>query len=149
MIPLIAELLAAKRWTMMARRQASSDDVTITGNSRIRLAMVWGIITIFFSVASVGGTYAVKTVWYVAKVMSHMPQGSSLTVHPLGGCRLADSPAEGVTSARPEDFGQVFGYRNLFVADGAIVPKALGLNPSRTIGALAERVAKIIVSESR
>ena len=36
--------------------------------------------------------------------------------------------------------GEVFGYRNLFVADGAIVPEALGLNPSKTIAALAERI---------
>ena len=45
--------------------------------------------------------------------------------------------------------GEVFGYKNLYVADGAIVPKAIGLNPSRTIGALAERIAKIIVTEAR
>jgi cholesterol oxidase len=32
--------------------------------------------------------------------------------------------------------GEGFGYRNLFLADGAIVPEALGVNPSRTIGAL-------------
>ena len=35
--------------------------------------------------------------------------------------------------------GEVFGYRNLFVIDGAIVPEALGVNPSRSIAALAER----------
>jgi choline dehydrogenase-like flavoprotein len=29
------------------------------------------------------------------------------------------------------------------VADAAIIPTALGVNPSRTIGALAERIAKI------
>jgi cholesterol oxidase len=45
--------------------------------------------------------------------------------------------------------GEVFGHRNLYVADGAIVPKAIGLNPSRTIGALAERVAALIVADRR
>ena len=35
------------------------------------------------------------------------------------------------------------------IGDAAIIPEALGVNPSRTIGALAERIAKIIVSESR
>jgi len=43
----------------------------------------------------------------------------------------------------------VFGYRNLYVADGAIIPGALGVNPSRTIGALAERVAKILGDDGR
>ena len=46
--------------------------------------------------------------------------------------------AEGVRDSGVVDHkGEVFGYRNLYVADGAIVPKAIGLNPSRTIAALA------------
>jgi choline dehydrogenase-like flavoprotein len=35
------------------------------------------------------------------------------------------------------------------VADAAIIPEALGVNPSRTIGALAERIASIIKAEGR
>jgi cholesterol oxidase len=42
--------------------------------------------------------------------------------------------------------GEVFGHRNLFVADGAIVPKAIGLNPSKTIAALAEHIASGIAA---
>lgn len=68
-----------------------------------------------------------------------------ITPHPLGGCNMATAATDGVVNHA----GEVFGYRNLYVADGAIVPKALGLNPSRTIGALAERVAAIIIGESR
>jgi cholesterol oxidase len=68
-----------------------------------------------------------------------------ITPHPLGGCNMGLAASDGVVNHA----GEVFGYRNLFVADGAIVPKALGLNPSRTIGALAERVASIIVREGR
>ena len=68
-----------------------------------------------------------------------------ITPHPLGGCNMAGTAAEGVVDQK----GEVFGYRNLFVADGAIVPKAIGLNPSRTIGALAERIASIIIAEKR
>jgi len=48
--------------------------------------------------------------------------------------------ASGVVDHR----GEVFGYPNLFVADGAIIPEAIGLNPSRTIAALAERIAALI-----
>jgi len=68
-----------------------------------------------------------------------------ITPHPLGGCNVADTADHGVVNHA----GEVFGYPNLFVADGAVVPKALGLNPSRTIGALAERTASIITTEGR
>lgn len=71
--------------------------------------------------------------------------GDLITPHPLGGCNMGVSAADGVVDHK----GEVFGYKNLFVADGAIVPKAIGLNPSRTIGALAERIASIIVAEQR
>lgn len=63
-----------------------------------------------------------------------------VTPHPLGGCNMADSAEHGVVDAR----GEVYGYPNLFVVDGAMVPTALGLNPSRTIAALAEHAASQI-----
>ena len=68
-----------------------------------------------------------------------------VTPHPLGGCNVGDGPANGVVDHR----GEVFGYRNLYVADAAIIPEALGVNPSRTIGALAERIARIIALGGR
>jgi cholesterol oxidase len=61
--------------------------------------------------------------------------GMSNTVHPLGGCPMNADPARGVVDQR----GQVHGYPNLFVLDGAIVPTPLGRNPALTIAALAER----------
>jgi cholesterol oxidase len=63
-----------------------------------------------------------------------------VTPHPLGGCNMGMDAARGVVDHR----GEVFGYPNLFVADGAIIPEAIGLNPSRTIAALAERIAALI-----
>jgi len=63
-----------------------------------------------------------------------------ITPHALGGCNMGTSIEDGVV----DHAGRVFGYDNLYVADGAIVPRALGVNPSRTIGALAERIADLI-----
>ncbi len=60
-----------------------------------------------------------------------------VTPHPLGGCGIAASPSVGVV----DHFGRVFGYDGLYVADGAIVPRPIGLNPSKTIAALAERIS--------
>jgi len=50
---------------------------------------------------------------------------------------MADSAAEGVV----DQWGEAFGHPGLFVVDGAAIPRPLGLNPSRTIAALAERIA--------
>jgi cholesterol oxidase len=62
---------------------------------------------------------------------------SLLTLHPLGGCAMAPTPETGVV----DHLGRVFGYPNLYVVDGAIVPTPIGRNPSHTIAALAERIA--------
>jgi cholesterol oxidase len=69
------------------------------------------------------------------------PFRKNVSVHALGGCILSDDPASGVTSATPATFGQVHGYPNLYVADGSVVPNAVGANPTATISALSEMVA--------
>jgi len=63
-----------------------------------------------------------------------------ITPHALGGCNMGETEKEGVVDHK----GEVFGHPGLYVADGAIVPRALGVNPSRTIGALAERIADLM-----
>jgi cholesterol oxidase len=79
-----------------------------------------------------GGDPVVPPTW---SLMNYL-----ITPHPLGGCCMGDTADDGVVNHA----GEVFGYNNLYVADAAIIPEALGVNPSRTIGALAERIAKII-----
>jgi cholesterol oxidase len=64
-----------------------------------------------------------------------------LTYHPLGGCPMSDISQTGVV----DEFGQVFGYPELYIADGSIVPTSLGRNPAFTIAALAERIAEAMV----
>jgi cholesterol oxidase len=58
-----------------------------------------------------------------------------VTPHPLGGCNMAAAAGAGVTN----HMGEVFGYDNLFVMDGSVIPRAIGRNPSKTIAAVAER----------
>jgi cholesterol oxidase len=62
---------------------------------------------------------------------------SLVTLHPLGGCPIGTSAANGVV----DHLGRVFGYSNLIVADGAVLPTPTVRNPSHTIAALAERMA--------
>lgn len=57
--------------------------------------------------------------------------------HPLGTARMASSVREGVVSAE----GEVFGVRDLFLADGSILPGTPTVNPQVTIMAFAARVA--------
>jgi cholesterol oxidase len=68
-----------------------------------------------------------------------------VTPHPLGGCNIGNTAQDGVV----DHTGQVFGYPNLYVIDAAIIPTPLGVNPSRTIGALAERSAEMIVQRGQ
>jgi cholesterol oxidase len=74
--------------------------------------------------------------------LDHGPLGKDITVHPLGGCPMADDPAAGVVDA----YGRVYGYPGLHVSDGSIVPGALGVNPSETIAALAERNVEALLA---
>lgn len=61
-----------------------------------------------------------------------------LTVHPLGGARLAMTEAEGVVDGN----GQVFGLPGLYIADASALPAATGTPPSMTIAAWARHVAQ-------
>ncbi|CAN5436441.1 GMC oxidoreductase [soil metagenome] len=75
------------------------------------------------------------------------PIHNNVTVHALGGCALAETPEQGVVSALTGSRGQVFGYSRLYVADGSLMPTALGANPSATIAALSEWIAHEITGE--
>ncbi len=62
------------------------------------------------------------------------------TAHCIGGCVIADSSRRGVVDARH----RVFHYANMYVCDGSVVAANLGVNPSLTITALAERAMSFI-----
>jgi cholesterol oxidase len=61
--------------------------------------------------------------------------GMGATAHILGGAVLGPDPSVGVVD--PDH--RVFGYEGLRVMDGSVVPENIGVNPSWTITALAER----------
>jgi len=60
---------------------------------------------------------------------------ASVTAHILGGCAIAAGPEAGVIDSDH----QVFGYPGLYVTDASAIPANVGVNPSLTITALAER----------
>ncbi len=72
------------------------------------------------------------------------PLRRNMTVHALGGCPIGTDISRGVVSAKKGELGRVFNYTGLYVADGSIVPSAIGSNPSITIASLAEMIAEEI-----
>ena len=77
----------------------------------------------------------------MAEKMDGVPQsgilevfGKASTAHILGGCPIGLSPADGVV----DPLSRAFGYNDLYVVDGSIIPANLGVNPSLTITAMAE-----------
>ncbi|MFM9939013.1 MAG: GMC family oxidoreductase [Hyphomicrobiaceae bacterium] len=86
-----------------------------------------------------GGSYVQNPL--AGTVMGRQPA----TAHPLGGCGMGQSHADGVVDhmgrvfdpAKGADQGAV--HDGLYVIDGSIIPRSLGVNPLLTITALAER----------
>jgi cholesterol oxidase len=63
------------------------------------------------------------------------PLGMPLTAHFIGGCAIGDSPSTGVV----DPYQRMYGYPGLHIADGSAISANLGVNPSLTITAQAER----------
>ena len=107
-----------------------------------------------FDMALDGAQYVANPMWRpmppsAAQAMSGtMPGGRLVTVHPLGGCAMADRWQDGVVDAdgrvRAGEDGSV--YAGLYVLDGAIVPMAIGTNPFLTIAALAWRACDAMLA---
>ncbi len=93
---------------------------------------------------ALNGIYVKNPMW------SKLLKVDLITVHPMGGCILGESRDQGVVNQR----GQVYDdkrkttvYKNLYVTDGSVIPRALGVNPLWTISALSERCAALIAKD--
>jgi cholesterol oxidase len=62
-----------------------------------------------------------------------------LTAHFLGGAAIGDGPENGVI----DPYHRVYGYPTMLVVDGAAISSNLGVNPSLSITAQAERAASL------
>jgi cholesterol oxidase len=74
----------------------------------------------------------------ITEIMFNVP----MTAHCMGGCAMAATPDKGVIDAQ----NRVFNYKNMYVVDGSMLAANLGVNPSLTITALAERAMSFIPS---
>lgn len=93
---------------------------------------------------ALGGIYVKNPTWTAA--LGH----NLITVHPLGGCAMAERAEHGVTNHKGQVFSGPSGdavHAGLYVCDGAVVPRSLGVNPLLTISALAERACHFIARD--
>ncbi|MFQ4145999.1 GMC family oxidoreductase [Chlorogloeopsis sp. ULAP02] len=91
-----------------------------------------------------GGTQIPNPIW--TNVFGH----DLITVHPLGGCIMAEDAEYGVVNHKGQVFSTQHGtdvYKNLYVADGSVIPRTLGVNPLLTISAIAERCCVLIAKD--
>jgi len=72
----------------------------------------------------------------ITEILFNVP----FTAHCMGGCAISSSPELGVVDGQ----NRVFNYKNLYVVDGSMLGANLGVNPSLTITALAERAMSYI-----
>ncbi len=109
---------------------------------------------LFERAAALGGVHLHAPSWQLlppsAEQLMSGPKATrtQLTVHPLGGCAMADHFDDGVVDHR----GRVWCapgvlWSELYVLDGSIVPTSLGVNPLLTITALAERAMAHLLAE--
>ena len=93
---------------------------------------------------ALGGTYIKNPTWSPA-------MGQDLvTVHPLGGCVMAEDAEHGVTNHKGLVFKGKQGagtYEGLYVMDGAVIPRSVGVNPLFTICAVAERNVALLAKD--
>ncbi|MHC2290369.1 alpha/beta fold hydrolase [Bradyrhizobium barranii] len=95
------------------------------------------------SVAATGGTYVPNPIW--TDLLEHQ----LVTVHPLGGCPMGSNATSGVVDRECRVFSSSSGidvHTGLYVCDGSVMPRSLGVNPLLTISAVSER-AMILLAQ--
>jgi cholesterol oxidase len=116
----------ARRWYRPWRRVLSSDGKRIPTNIPQANAFAER------AARELGGIAITST----TEILFDLP----MTAHCIGGCVMGADASTGVIDARH----RVFGYDDLYVVDGSAVGANLGVNPSLTITALAERAMSFI-----
>jgi len=66
-----------------------------------------------------------------------------MSFHPLGSAKMSATPSAGVVKPT----GETWSTRNLFVADGSVLPTSIGVNSQLPVMAMALRIARGIAAE--
>jgi cholesterol oxidase len=91
---------------------------------------------------------------YIKNPLAESMMGNThATAHPLGGCSMGGDRDNGVVNHKCQVFdgsGSTADsiHEGLYICDGSVIPRSLGVNPLMTITALAER-AMILLAKDR
>ncbi len=96
-------------------------------------------------VTAAGGDYVKNPL--SGTVMGRQPA----TAHPLGGCGMGEDAGSGVVDHKCRVFAGGGAsdtvHDGLYVIDGSVIPRSLGVNPLYTITALAERALMLMADD--
>lgn len=94
---------------------------------------------------ALGGTFVKNP------ITNKLMKNNQISVHPLGGCCMGENADTGVINHK----GQVFNnngnevHQGLYISDGSVLPRSVGINPLLTISAITERMCHYIVEEEK
>jgi len=93
---------------------------------------------------------AIKAAFIADPIWRKVTGDSLITVHPLGGCVMAEDASGGVVNHKGQVFAASQGnavHPGLYVTDGSVMPRPLGVNPLLTISAISERCASLLAAD--
>ncbi len=98
----------------------------------------------------VGATSAQDGIYVKEPTWIDLLRHNLITVHPLGGCVMAESAESGTINHKNQVFSTATGddvHDGLYVTCGSGIPCSLGVNPLFTISAVAERAMTLLIHD--
>jgi len=148
--PLLVRLLVPRKWServiILLVMQSLNNSITVR---RVRGRFGFGRLTSVQGEGEPNPTWipaANRAAEQLAENVGGMAGGTwgdllniPMTAHFIGGCPIGDSPQTGVIDA----YHRLYGYEGLHVIDGSTLSANLGVNPSLSITAQAERATSL------
>lgn len=142
----VAAMLNVRRWSersvISLVMQTVDNSLTLSGKRNIFGRWKLGTVSSESTPAPTYIPVAADVVERVAELIDGRAGGSifenfdaALTAHFVGGCVIGADPDQGVI----DPYHRVFNYPDLHIVDGSAITANLGVNPSLTITAQAER----------
>lgn len=152
LLPLRAGAGFARRTTLLTVMQAVDNELTFALAPRWRGSGLRSVVPVGQQRAPAFIPEANQVARAFAQVSGGLAGNSvletlgnvSMTAHILGGCVMGGDVHSGVVNERHE----VFGYPGLYVIDASAIPANVGVNPSLTITAMAERAMALMPAKS-